>query len=272
MSNEPHNQPPQQSVAPDGCEFLEHMPYAVDEGIGARARIGVVVLATDYTIEHEFRAVMTPLPGVDFYAARIPSSLTVNPENLAAMGPHITKTVDLILTPGDVQVVAYGCTSASTVMGVEEIARCIHESRPGVSATNPVRAAFTALRALKARKIAILTPYARDVNVIVRQYFLDGGFEIPVFGTFNIDHDPTSAAIDVPSLKRAVHAIAEGRDIDAVFVSCTNIRLVEAVEELEAELGMPVTSSNHALAWHCLRLSGVNDRIDGLGKLYQLDA
>jgi maleate isomerase len=31
-----------------------------------------------------------------------------------------------------------------------------------------------------------------------------------------------------------------------------------------------VTSSNHALAWHCLRLAGVDDQIPGFGKLFRL--
>ena len=57
--------------------------------------------------------------------------------------------------------------------------------------------------------------------------------------------------------------------VDAVFVSCTNVRLVEQVEALEAEIGKPVTSSNHALAWHCLRLAGIGDDVPGYGRLFR---
>jgi maleate isomerase len=55
--------------------------------------------------------------------------------------------------------------------------------------------------------------------------------------------------------------------VDAVFVSCTSLRLVEQIEQLEAELGKPVTSSNHALAWHTLRLAGYREPIGGFGAL-----
>jgi hypothetical protein len=44
----------------------QHMPYQLDEGIGYRARIGLIVLATDQTIEYEFRQ---PRPGVALPAA-----------------------------------------------------------------------------------------------------------------------------------------------------------------------------------------------------------
>ena len=34
-------------------------------------------------------------------------------------------------------------------------------------------------------------------------------------------------------------------------------------------LGKPVTASNHALAWHMLRLSGIDDALPGRGRLFQ---
>ena len=39
------------------------LPSELDEGIASRAAIGLVVLATDQTMEHEFRALLR-LPGV----------------------------------------------------------------------------------------------------------------------------------------------------------------------------------------------------------------
>jgi maleate isomerase len=50
-------------------------------------------------------------------------------------------------------------------------------------------------------------------------------------------------------------------------VSCTSLRLAEAVADIEAELGKPATSSNHAMAWHALRLAGVTDQLPTRGRL-----
>ena len=33
--------------------------------------------------------------------------------------------------------------------------------------------------------------------------------------------------------------------------------------------GKPVVSSNHATAWHCLRLAGVEDPVPGFGELFR---
>ncbi len=260
---------PANAREPTQCEMIENLPFSTDAGIGARARVGLVVLATDYTIEEEFRKIFT-IPGVAFYGARIRNSTSITPETLAAMGPMITDTVDLILPEDHLDVVAFGCTSASMVLGAETVAACIHAARPDAKATNPVTAAFAAFDAFGAKRIAMLTPYRRDVNDIVRDYIERGGFTVPVFGSFNEENDPTVAAIDAASLRAAVDAITKDRDVDCVFVSCTSVRLVEAVADIEAATGLPVTSSNHAMAWHCLRLAGITEPMDGLGRLFQL--
>ena len=93
-------------------ELIENLPFTTTKVIGARARIGLVVLSSDYTVEHEFRNIIT-MPGVDVYHARIRNSPAITPETLRAMEPLIAQTAELIL-PGDrLDVLAFGCTSAS---------------------------------------------------------------------------------------------------------------------------------------------------------------
>ena len=117
----------------DTCEMIEHLPFETEAVIGAQAKIGLVVLGSDYTMEYEFRQVFA-LPGltdgVDFYAARIRNSPQVTPETLAAMGPLLTDTTDLILPGAELDVVAYGCTSASMVLGEATIEAAIKKARP----------------------------------------------------------------------------------------------------------------------------------------------
>ena len=56
-------------------------------------------------------------------------------------------------------------------------------------------------------------------------------------------------------------------EADAYLISCTTVRSSDVVEEVERELGRPVITSNTATAWHCLRKLGINDRVDGFGRL-----
>ncbi len=249
--------------------MIENLPFETSQMIGSRARIGIVVLATDYTIEHEMR-VLVNLPGVDIYYARISNSPNISPDSLREMEPFITATAKLIL-PGDtLDVLAYACTSASIVLGTSTVAKNLNAAKPEAKTTNPAFASFQAFRTLGAKRIAVLTPYAKHVNDMVQKSLEDAGFDVPVFGSFNEPHDPTVAAINSQSLQNGIARIIEGQNVDAVFVSCTSVRIAADVAAIETELGMPVTSSNHALAWHCLRMSGIDDKQPELGRLFSL--
>jgi maleate isomerase len=254
----------------DDMLLIEHLPFETDAGIASRGRIGLIVLATDYTIEHEWRAIFAAVPGLALYESRIWNDPTITPETLRAMEPRITAATDLILPGAKLDVVAYGCTSASMAIGEDKVFANIRAARPGVQCTTPITAAFAAFRAFKARRIGVLTPYRADVNRIVADYIRARGFVVPVFGSFNEENDGIVAAISPASIKAGVKRIVDSAPVDAVFVSCTSVRLAEAAAAIEAEIGLPVTSSNHAMAWHALRLAGVDDRLDGFGRLFTL--
>jgi maleate isomerase len=253
-----------------GTDYRGGLPFEMDGGIGERARIGLVVLATDQTIEHEWRLVFSRLPGVALYESRLWNEVRITPATLAAMEGEIGAATRLIMPVLPLSVVAFGCTSAAMVLGEERIAARVHEARPGVPVTTPIGGALAALRALGARRIAVLTPYGRAVNDVVQRYLEDRGLEVPVFGSFEEEDDSKVARIDPASIEAAVFELGRDARVEAVFVSCTSLRLVERARAIEEKLGKPVTSSNHAMAWHALRLAGIDDRLDGLGRLFQL--
>ena len=60
-----HPSPTSESAA---FTLIEHIPFTTAKVIGARASIGLVVLASDYTIEHEFRS-MISIPGCLLYTS-----------------------------------------------------------------------------------------------------------------------------------------------------------------------------------------------------------
>lgn len=246
-----------------------HLPFAIDGGIAHRARIGLIVLATDHTIEHEFRQIMR-MDGVALYESRIHNVSQINAETLAAMERGMAGAAGLILPGTKLSVVAYGCTSGTVIIGEEQVFARIREARPGVACTTPITAGIAGLKKLGAGRIALLTPYVDDVNQKFRKFVEDRGIAVPVMGSFNHDDDNEVARITQESIKNAVRDLARAPNVDGVFVSCTSLRVANVVEELESELGKPVTSSNHALAWHCLRLAGVNDVVPGFGRLFRL--
>lgn len=256
------------AFAPDQMILEEHLPFTLDAGVADRARIGVIVLATDYTMEREWMNLME-WPGVAVYAARIRNDPQITPETLRAMEPRLTETADLILPGSDLDVLAFGCTSASMAIGESRVFELLEASKPGAKFTTPITAAFAAFRAFGAKRIGVLTPYRADVNRIVADYITThGGVEVPVFGSFNEEMDERVARIDPSSIKSGIERLKALSDVDAIFVSCTSVRLADVAADLEQELELPITSSNHAMAWHALRLGGVTDERPEFGSLF----
>jgi maleate isomerase len=258
-------------VESDSAVSREHLPHRLDEGIASRAAIGLIVLATDQTVEHEFRRLLD-LPGVAFYESRILNEAAITPATLKAMEARLTQAADVILPGLPLDVVAFGCTSATMVIGDEQVFARLRAARPGAACTTPITAAFAAFEALGARRIALLTPYRDDINRFMREYIEARGVAVPVMGSFNEEDDRRAARIDPASIRDAAIALGRAPAVDAVFVSCTSLRLLDAVAEIEAALGKPVTSSNHAMAWHCLRLAGIDDARPGSGVLFDRPA
>ncbi|MEO5324756.1 Asp/Glu racemase [Mesorhizobium sp. CC13] len=238
---------------------------SLDGGPAAMAAIGLVVLANDTVIEPEVRRFL-PLPGVEVYASRIPMARDLTPASLAAMADSLPQAIELLLPDDRLDVVAFGCTSGSMIIGPDRIAGIVRSARPGVAVTDPVSASLTALSALGAARIALVTPYPASVNVMVEDYLSGKGVEIAARATFRQESDVTIARIDPRDIFNA--AVEIGRnDVDAVFLSCTALRCSAIIEAVEQAIGKPVVTSNQALAWDALRKAGSRAAIPAKGRL-----
>ncbi|MEQ8603118.1 MAG: Asp/Glu racemase [Marivibrio sp.] len=253
------------------------MPATLAPPLGWAARLGLIVLASDHTIEYEWREIIERAAlaeggreSVAVYCARIANDPSISAETLTDMERRLTDSADLLLPGVPFDVIAYGCTSASMLIGSDRVAAQIHRARPGVSVTDPAAATCRAFEALGIDRLAMLTPYIPDVNAQMRQGFMARGFSIPVMGSFGLQSDNDAARVDAPSLAAGVRELGADPEVEGVFVSCTSIRLADQAAALEAEIGKPVVSSNLALAWDALRRAGVDASLPGYGRLFTL--
>ena len=249
---------------------LQNLPYRTDRGSGARARIGAIVLATDHTMEAEWRD-MLAIDGVAFYVARIWNDAQITPDTLAALGKEIAPATRLIL-PNDERLdsVAFGCTSGAMVLGDEYVEREVRRHRPGIPVTSPMLAGIEALKALGLRRVALLTPYMQAINERMRAHVEARGIEVPALGSFNNPDDLVAATISPDTLLEAATRLGRAKEVDGVFISCSSFRAAGIIERLEQATGKPATASNHAMAWHALRLAGYREPVRGWGRLFQL--
>ncbi|WP_291729790.1 aspartate/glutamate racemase family protein [Leisingera sp. F5] len=243
------------------------LPYDTDAGIGTRATLGVIVLETDETLEPEFSRMMAH-EGVALYHSRIPMAPEIRPETLAQMQADLPASARLFPSSLDFDVVGYGCTSASTVIGSAKVAEAVQTVLPKAKVTDPLAAIIAAGKALGASRLGFVTPYLPEVSAQMRQKLEQAGFAIAGFGSFEEMDDRVVARITEAAISEAAQQVARAGDCDAIVISCTNLRCLQIIPEIEAQAGVPVISSNQALAWHMLHLAGVTDSQPQFGRLF----
>jgi len=232
----------------------------------SKPRIGLIALSTDFTVEQDFRRICHD-QDVDIYVNRIPFKNPLNYENYLKMTDHLADIANNILPGEKIDSIVYGCTSGSVAIGDKRIAEEIHKSKAGVYVVTPISATIKAFTNLKVKKIAVLTPYPQKVNKTIFDYITKSNFEITSFTSFNLEYDSEIASVDPKYLIETINKL-DHKDADAIFISCTALRAVEVLDQIEKQVSKYVISSNQAIIWDCLRSVNIKNSISGYGKLF----
>lgn len=251
----------------DNAQIIEQCEFQTDDGLGTAARIGLIVLQTDQTIEHEL-SMMTRSSDIALYHSRIPNDMDVTPQTLREMKKNLPNAAALLPSQFDFDAIGYACTSGATMIGEEAVESIINKIHPKAKVSNPISACKAALQALGLKRIALITPYAPEVTLEMQANLTVAGFETNAVASFNQSDDFIVARISTSSILNAVLKAGANKNCDGVFVSCTSLRALDVIAEAESHLNKPVIASNQALAWHLMRLTGQSYPVEGFGQLF----
>ena len=240
-------------------------------------RIGQIVPSSNVTMETEIPALLRAREAVSperftFHSSRMRMK-KVTAEELAAMDRDSDRCA-LELSDARVDVMGYACLVAIMSMG-HGYHRTSAERLHGVTVENgnpaPVVSSAGALvdgiKAIGAKKIAVVAPYMKPLTQMVVDYISNEGIEV-------LDH----RALEIPdNLDVAAHdpmklpGIAEGLDlsgVDAVVLSaCVQMPSLPAITRAEARLQKPVLSAAVATTWSMLNALDLDTRVPGGGTL-----
>ena len=232
---------------------------------GWRTRLGLIVPSSNTTNEPEF---YDSLPdGVSLHTARMRLEDTTA-DDLEQMAGEIARCADLLST-ANVDVVAYGCTTGSLVKGHgydEEIESRLSAATevPAVATAASVKRAFAVLNL---DSVAIATPYIDNLNKKEKNFLEERGYEVTAISGLQISQNVKIGAQYPETAYREARTVNTS-DADGMFLSCTNYRTFEIINQLETDLGKPVVTSNQATLWDALRIANVDVTLD-LGRLFE---
>jgi maleate isomerase len=116
------------------------------------------------------------------------------------------------------------------------------------------------------RRIAILSPYWPSMNTEVARYFGDKGFQVVRDKCLQCRSWIQIAEQTTETLRHALREL-DGDDVDAIVQVGTNLSMVRLAAAAEMWLGKPIIAINTATYWHALRANGIQDRMEGFGRL-----
>ncbi|MEM9626621.1 MAG: Asp/Glu racemase [Pseudomonadota bacterium] len=167
--------------------------------------------------------------------------------------------------------VLYGCTSATLTHGPDfdsDLAESI-EDRSGAVSLTAAGSLVHAIRALGIAKIGFASPYVGEVNDRAVSFLADEGIETVkqadigrALGNYEQGELTPAEVFDLAMR-------ANSPAVEAILLSCTDMRAVEAIDEVEAATGKPVITSNQAMIFALCRALNLPRPGGAPGRLFE---
>ena len=233
-------------------------------------RVGVLLPPGNVTVEREFAAFAPAEVAMNYNRMSRPVSKSTK-SSLLSMIPSLERAaVDLAQVHPEL--ILFACTSGSFLEGrgtEDEIARRITHYTNIPAITTSV-AVTRALDALGVKRAFMITPYPDDINDEEVDFLAHYGVEVPEYASFRCE--VTELTADIASEDVAAMALrhrARIAECGALFISCTQLLTIDAIERLERELGVPVVTSNQATLWAALNALEVPAQGLRAGRLFR---
>ena len=223
---------------------------------------GVLIPSTNTTVEIESRL----LPATyQAHVGRLKSS------GAGSFSPSRDEDIDYqshLLGTARVEMVILAQTSASLhADDYDDVVTKRMSAGAGVPAITSAQAVGRAVRALGARRIAIVSPYSEAVNARAARYFeKKHGLTTIALEGFGAT-DAYAIGKLGPENARDAFVRIDRPEIEVFVVPGGNFPTMPSIEAWEREFKKPVVTTNQASFWAALRAFQSTDRVPGFGRL-----
>jgi maleate isomerase len=240
--------------------------------LGWRRKFGVIGPSTNTVVQPDFDD-MRP-PGVTNHYSRIftPNADAVSNDSFRAatdvIAGNVLDAVRSVMTcaPHYLVMGMSAVTFINGAKGADAFTRQVEQTAEVKVSIGSDASAAALRRYGGVRRIAVLSPYWPVMNIEVTRYFTDVGFEVVRDHCLQCRSWIQIAEQTTETLRAALIKL-DGDDVDAIVQVGTNLSMVRLAAAAETWLGKPVIAINTATYWHALRANGIEDRMEGFGRL-----
>lgn len=239
--------------------------------LGWRAKFGALGPSTNTIVQPDFDD-MRPV-GVTNHYSRIvvPNQGVSNDADFLRLVAEIqdnTLQAATILKTCEIQYLVMGMSATTFWDGRQgaERYRQLLRDHAEVEVSCGSFATEAALHAYGAKRIAFFSPYFPVANAQVRRFYEECGFTV-VRDLCLQRPSPVQIAHSTDAMCRDSIRALDGDDVDAIVQVGTNLSMVRLAAAAELYLDKPVIAINTATYWHALRAFGIDDKLQGFGRL-----
>jgi maleate isomerase len=214
---------------------------------GERGVVGVLMPPANPTVEPEMAVLLGP--DVAVLAARLVSRFSGDRERPIDYLENLDATLDAF-GAAPLRIVGFGMTSSTYFVGCAREAEILARirARRGYPVITAAQAVEAALRALGARKVALLSPYPKWMTDAGVAHWRSRGIEVTQALQLGPERPDTSGIYALGS-SVAIAAAGQVHDADAILITGTGMPSLAALDRLNAPGQVPAVSSNLCLAW-----------------------
>ena len=212
-----------------------------------RARIGLIIPSVNTYSEPQFTHFAPDGLGIHVARARVAGEWK---RPLPDMAGEIA-TAAKLLSDCHPDLIVFHCTDTSMTQGPQGEGRILDivKEATGIDALATSRLVREGLETLGVKTMILLTPYKSNKPVI--DYLTACGFTVARDKAMNLEAKDFGSV--TPAQWAQMAKELDGPDVDGVFLSCTNTTQIEAIADIERQLGKPVVNSNQAVLWGCVK-------------------
>jgi maleate isomerase len=140
----------------------------------------------------------------------------------------------------------------------------------GAPCTTSIVAAMDGFRDLSASRLAVVDPYPADLNAKMIAYLKEWGFDVVSLVSLGTSFTESSVASVGDIYRAAKKAVNEGKNAQAVFIPCANFPVVDVIDAIETDTGLPVISNITSQLYAGFKAIGMRENIAGYGKLMRM--
>ena len=134
-------------------------------------------------------------------------------------------------------------------------------------ATTSIVAAMTSMHDLQIQRVGLVNPYPEELNATLINFLQQHGFDVGSVVSLGADFTRIGEIAEADVYRAAKQAVREAGKLDGIYLPCPQFPVLDVIERIECDLGVPAVSHIGSELYVALKTIGVRAPIEGFGRL-----